>query len=69
YEKLKRIAFALGGISILSWYSAFFLAMIKILSEFTFMTLLIGYLIPLILVIGASQFAKKHYEKKDTGEA
>jgi hypothetical protein len=69
YEKLKRVAFALGGISLLSWYSVFFLAMIKVLSEFSYITLLIGYLVPLVLVIAASQFAKKHYEKKDTKEA
>jgi uncharacterized membrane protein len=54
----------LGGISIVSWYSAFFLAMIKDLGAFSFVTLLIAYLILLAMAIGGSQFAKRYYEKK-----
>jgi hypothetical protein len=64
HEKLKNISFALGGISIVSWYSAFFLAMIKDLGEFSYGTLLIAYLILLGLAIAGSQAAKKYYEKK-----
>jgi hypothetical protein len=64
HERLKTVSFALGGISIVSWYSAFFLAMIKDLGAFSFVTLLIAYLILLAMAIGGSQFAKRYYEKK-----
>jgi hypothetical protein len=64
HEKLKSVSFALGGISIVSWYSAFFLAMIKVLGNFSYTTLLIAYLILLGIAIVGSQMAKKHYEKK-----
>jgi hypothetical protein len=68
HEKLKNISFALGGISIVSWYSAFFLAMIKDLGVFSYSTMLIAYLILLAMAITGSQFAKKYYEKKGMKE-
>ncbi|MBS9525084.1 hypothetical protein KIH41_10885 [Litoribacter ruber] len=61
---LKKTSFAVGAISMLSWYSAFFFAMIKDLSYFSYVALLIPYLLFLGLAIGISQFAKKQMEKK-----
>jgi len=60
----KKISFAVGAISMVSWYSAFFLAMVKDLSYFRYTTLLIAYLILLGLSIGVSQFFKFSMEKE-----
>ncbi|KEO73861.1 hypothetical protein [Anditalea andensis] len=60
----KKISFAVGAISMVSWYSAFFLAMIKDLSYFRYTTLLIAYLILLGLSIAVSQFFKFSMEKE-----
>ncbi len=65
HETLKKISFALGGISIVSWFTAYFLAMIKVLSTFSFTTLLIAYLLLLGAAIVGSQIAKKVYEGRD----
>jgi hypothetical protein len=65
HETLKKIAFALGGISIVSWFSAYFLAMIKVLSEFSFTTLLLAYLALLVAAVVGSQIAKKVYEGRE----
>lgn len=67
-ETLKHIAFALGAISIISWYSAFVLAMLDALSELSFTTLFVSYLVLLLLGIGGSQFAKILFEKKAKDE-
>lgn len=63
-KNFKKIAFAVGGISMISWYSAFFLAMIKDLSYFNYSTLLIAYLLLLGITIGISQFFKFSMEKE-----
>lgn len=68
YEKLTRISFALGAISIVSWLSAFLLAMLKDLFTMPFSYLLTGYLILLVLATGGSQMAKIYYEKKEEDE-
>lgn len=67
-RKFKKIAFAVGGISMISWYSAFFLAMIKDLSYFNYSTLLIAYLILLAITIAISQFFKFSMEKEVKGQ-
>jgi hypothetical protein len=68
YETLKRVSFALGALSIISWFSAFLLAMLKALFTMPFLHLFIGYLILISLGVGASQLAKVYYEKKEAGE-
>lgn len=68
YEKLTRISFALGAISIVSWLSAFLLAMLKDFFDRPFNHLLIGYLALSALAIGGSQMAKIYYEKKEDEE-
>ncbi len=68
YEKLTRISFALGAVSIVSWLSAFLLAMLKELFTMPLQTLLLGYLALLVLAIGGSQMAKIYYEKKEAEE-
>lgn len=60
----KKVSFAVGAISMVSWYSAFFLAMIKDLSDFRYTTLLIAYLIMLGTSIAVSQFFKFSMEKE-----
>ena len=68
YEKLVKISFALGAISIVSWVSAFLLAMLKELFDMPLATLLIGYVVLLILAGAGSQLAKVYYEKKEEEE-
>ena len=60
----KKVSFAVGAISMVSWYSAFFLAMVKDLSYFRYSTLLIAYLILLGISIAVSQFFKFSMEKE-----
>lgn len=68
YEKLTRISFALGAISIVSWISAFFLAMLKADLTLPLSYLLPAYIILLALAIGGSQMAKAYYENKEEKE-
>lgn len=60
----KKVSFAVGAISMVSWYSAFFLAMVKDLSYFNYTILLIAYLILLGISIAVSQFFKFSMEKE-----
>ncbi|WP_194774405.1 hypothetical protein [Pararhodonellum marinum] len=62
-KTLKRTAFAVGGISMVSWLAAFVLAMIKDLENFPYLYMLIPYLVLIGLAIGGSQFAKSKMEK------
>lgn len=64
YEKLTRISFALGAVSIVSWLSAFFLALLKTVFDMPFSYLLTGYLVLVVIAIIGSQIAKVYYEKK-----
>lgn len=68
HERLTKISFALGAVSIVSWLSAFLLAMLKELFDMPFQYLLTGYLVLLILATGGSQMAKTYYEKKKEEE-
>jgi hypothetical protein len=61
HETLKMVAFALGAISMVSWYSAFIFAMVKDLGEFSYPTLLIAYLIILVIAIAGSQATRKYF--------
>jgi uncharacterized membrane protein YhdT len=68
YEKLTRISFALGAVSIVSWLAAFLLAMLKDLFNLPFNYLLSGYLALVVFAILGSQMAKIYYEKKEEEE-
>lgn len=63
-QNLKRIAFAVGAVSIVSWFSAYLFAMVKDLSAFTYMEMLIPYLILLAGAVGGGQFTKNKMEKE-----
>lgn len=65
HSTLIKISFALGAISIVSWLSAFLLAMLKDLFDLPLSYLLSGYFILLIFAIVISQFAKVFYERKE----
>ena len=68
YEKLTKISFALGAVSIVSWVSAFSLAMLKELFDMPLTTLMTGYVVLLIIATAGSQLAKVYYEKKEAEE-
>lgn len=63
-QNLKRVAFAVGGVSMVSWLSAFAFAMVKDLSYFTYVQMLIPYLVFVFAAIGGGQFIKKKMEKE-----
>ncbi|WP_373493818.1 hypothetical protein [Aquiflexum sp.] len=63
-QNLKRIAFSVGGVSMVSWLAAFAFAMVKDLSNFTYIQMLIPYLILVFGAIGGGQFIKKKMEKE-----
>ncbi len=64
YQPLKRVAFAIGAVSMISWFSAFFFAMIKDLESFSYTPMLIVYMLLLIIGVGGSQMAKFKLEKE-----
>ncbi|MBA3901075.1 MAG: hypothetical protein H0X62_12860 [Bacteroidetes bacterium] len=65
HETLKKVSFALGAISIISWLSAFLLIMLRELDGFSFITLLGAFLALMAIGIAGSQFAKVYYEDKE----
>lgn len=60
---IRRISFALGAVSIVSWYSAFLIGTIKNI-EFSFSTIFSCYLVIIIAAIVASQFTERYFVKK-----
>jgi hypothetical protein len=64
HQSLKRVAFAIGAVSMISWFSAFFFAMIKDLESFSYTPMLIVYVLLLIIGVGGSQMAKFKLEKE-----
>jgi hypothetical protein len=61
-RRARKVAFALGAISIVSWYSAFFLAMWRKI-PLGFSSLLLIYLFIVGLAVIASQFLEKSFDK------
>lgn len=57
-KHFRRLAFALGGISLSSWYTAFILGSLRKI-HFDFQTALLGYGALLILVVIGSQIAER----------
>ncbi|MBW3468138.1 hypothetical protein [Arthrospiribacter ruber] len=63
-QNLKRVAFAVGGVSMVSWLAAFSFAMVKDLTQFSYISMLIPYLALVLGAIGGGQFIKKKMEKE-----
>lgn len=61
-HNMRKLAFALGAISITSWYSAFILGMTR--PDMSFPMLLAIYLVVLGTAILISQFIDKYFSKK-----
>ena len=60
---LRKLAFALGAVSIVSWYSAFILGALRRLS-FSFIELLSAYLVIVALAVIGSQITERRFAKK-----
>lgn len=60
---IRKIAFALGAVSVTSWYSAFILGMFRSV-PLSFSVLLSAYITLLVVVIAFSQLAERVYSKK-----
>lgn len=67
-QPLKRTAFAVGAVSVISWFAAFFFAMIKGLETFSYWTLCLPYVAILIVGVLASQFFKLKMEREELQE-
>lgn len=64
YRSWRRIAFMLGGVSVCSWYSAFFIAMLKSILPQDFRILTGSYLACLAVALGTSQVIEWHLAAK-----
>ena len=62
-QTLVKVSFIVGAVSAISWLTAFFLAMIGILETFSYITLLVAYMLLLAIAIGGGLFTKHRYEK------
>ena len=63
YGRMRKIAFALGAISITSWYSAFILGTLS-KSPLDFLPLLFIYLCIISTAVTISQFAEKLFSQQ-----
>lgn len=63
-HRLHRFAFALGAISITSWYAAFILGLFRSIN-LSFGKLLAIYLILLVAAVAFSQLAEKRFPRRD----
>ena len=59
YQHWRRLAFALGGISVCSWYCAFFIAMLKTILPQDFTLLFGGYLVLLSMTLFITQVMER----------
>ncbi|MCC5906325.1 MAG: hypothetical protein JJU13_08970 [Balneolaceae bacterium] len=62
-QTLVKASFIVGAVSAISWLTVFFLAMIEILETFSYITLLVTYMLLLAMAIGGGLFTKQRYEK------
>lgn len=68
-QPLKRTAFAIGAVSMISWLAAFLFAMVKDLETFSYVTLCIPYVAILIAGVAMSQFFKTKMEKEEASDS
>lgn len=59
YQHWRRLAFTLGGISVCSWYSAFFIAMLKTILPQDFTLLFGSYLVLLFMTLIVTQMMER----------
>lgn len=59
FRTWRRLAFALGGISVCSWYSAFFIAMLKTVMPQSFAALFGTYAVLLVLTLVGTQIVER----------
>jgi hypothetical protein len=62
-EKVRRVAFALGGISFVSWYTAFVLAVLNMLAM-DYVWMLLAFLGLTALAVGGSLVQERRVEQK-----
>lgn len=65
-HKMRAIAFAMGAVSFTSWYSIFFIAMLKsyLPSSFTLLPIIGSYVFILLSAVLVSQVLHRHIHKK-----
>lgn len=63
-RKWHKLAFGLGGVSVASWYSAFFIAMLKSIIPWSFWTLLLIYFTVLVAGVCMSQVLENYLTKR-----
>lgn len=64
HTRLRSLAFALGAISVTSWYSVFFIAMLKTEMPFSYLQGLSIYIVILIIAITGSQIMADRMTRK-----
>lgn len=67
YRSWRRMAFTLGGVSVCSWYSVFFIAMLKSVLPQDFTFLFGGYLVVLIITLFVSQLMERRLAARARG--
>lgn len=67
--RLRQVAFILGAVSFASWYSSFFVAMLKktYLADFSYGQLMLGYLIIVMTGILVSLWLEKRLHRQSGG--
>lgn len=60
---LVNVSFIVGAISGISWLTVFILAMIHVLENFSYGTLLLSYILLVVFAVGAGLYTKHRYEK------
>ncbi len=63
-RQFRRLAFALGAISIVSWYIAFFLGSLRHIGKYSFQEAVVGYGVMLFFVVILSQLFERIMVKK-----
>ncbi len=64
-RRLRRFAFALGAVSMTSWYTAFILGALRAV-PLSFPVLLLGYLLLVGLAVSMSQVVERSFERRAT---
>lgn len=68
FHRLRKIAFAMGAVSVTSWYTVFFTAMLKTLVPATVSVwqMLLFYAVVLIIAVIGSQIVERHLHRKSS---
>jgi hypothetical protein len=60
---IRRLAFALGAVSFVSWYVSFLLASLEMI-DFAYVYMVLAYLVLVLLAVAGSQIAELYLEQK-----